>query len=383
MTTDRINIHLYQSPFQHESRILRITKSLSQREYFDKIIIIATYLNGLKEVEQIDEKRTVFRIKTIISPSLGSILRYFFLIEWGIRIILKFRKFNIIVINPHSVPTLPIAWYFKRFCESRIVYDTHEIETEQYLKTNIKKRFSKFLEKSFIKYIDCLVVTSDGYAKWYNENYGIKQIAVIKNYSRKRDNFESEDVLRKYCDLTHEDILFIYHGIIAHGRGIEMLLEIFSQISPEKHIVFMGFGPQVDMVKEYCLKYKNIHYHTAVTPEEVYIFVKSCDVGFCIIENLFLSYYYTLPNKLLECLNVGVPVIVSNFPDMKKSIEEFDCGWAAEVDLDSIRKVISDISLEEINEKRKNALVWALKNTWESQEEILYNVYDGLLTDEL
>ncbi len=380
---DKINIHLYQSPFQHESRILRVTGTLAKENYFDNIFIIATYSKGLKEVEQIDETRTVYRIKTIISPSLNSLLRYLFLIEWGIRIIIKFRRQNVVVINPHSVPALPLSWFFKRFYNSRIVYDTHEIETEQYIKTSIKKKVSQFLENIFIRDIDFLIAASDGYAKWYQGKYGLKQIAVIKNYSRKRDNNspDNEKILRRYCNISGKDILFIYQGIIAHGRGIEMLLGVFSQIAPHKHIVFMGLGPLAGLVKEYSNKYNNIHYHPAVRPDEVYKYVQSCDVGFCIIENLFLSYYYTLPNKLLECLNVGVPVIVSNFPDMKKSIDEYNCGWAIEPNVDSIQAMISDITAEQIKEKRKNALEWAIHNTWESQENIMAEIYNKLLSD--
>ncbi len=380
-----VNIHLYQSPFQHESRILRITKTLAEKKYFDKIFIVATYLEGLDEIERIDDTRTVYRVKTFIPSSSSSILRYLFLLEWSLRIIIKFHKQNVVVINPHSVPVLPLASFFKRFYNSQIVYDTHEIETEQYVGTSIRKYISKFLEKSFIKNIDFLFATSDGYAKWYQEKYDLKQIAVVKNYSREKDNqnLDNEKVLRKYCKIIEDDILFIYQGIIAKGRGIEMLLEVFTRIKSNKHIVFMGFGPNTDLVKEYSNTYKNIHYHPAVSPDEVYKYVQSCDVGLCIIENIFLSHYYTLPNKMLECLNVGVPVIVSNFPDMRKSIEEYDCGWATEVNMKSIENLISEINTEQIKGKKKGAVEWAKHNTWESQEKIMFKIYDKLLLDKL
>ncbi len=379
MSEERINIHLYQSPFQHESRILRITETLSRSGYFDKIYILATFLEGLDETENISEKITVYRVKTFLSPSLESILRYFFLIEWGIRILLRFRKNKIVVVNSHSVPTLPIAWAFKKVTGCKIVYDTHEIETEQYVNEGIKKKFSKFLEKSFIQSSDLLVTVSDGCGKWYRESYGLKDIAVVKNYPASRDNAKREGILRKYCSLKEDDILFIYHGIIAFGRGIEFLLEIFSENPGNKHLVFMGYGPQVDLVKEYSSKFSNIHFHPAVNPAEVYRYVSSCDTGFCIIENLFLSYYYSLPNKLLECLNVGVPVIVSNFPDMRQCIEEYQCGWTTEVDGNSIKEVLSGITFYEIQQKRANALKWAEQKTWESQELILHQVYQKLL----
>lgn len=242
-------------------------------------------------------------------------------------------------------------------------------------------RISKFLERVFIKHIDYLLTTSDGYKNWYQEKYGIRRAAVVKNYSRKRNNLEknNENILREHCRIKDSDILFVYQGIITTGRAIETLLKVFSDISPNKHIIFMGFGPLEDMVKDHCRAYPNIHYHPAVRPGDVYRYVRSCDVGFCIIERLSLSLYYTLPNKMLECLNVGVPVIVSNFPDMKGSIDEYGCGWATDVEFHSIQSIILSITAEQIKEKRKKALVWAEKNTWESQEIILRKVYENLL----
>jgi glycosyltransferase involved in cell wall biosynthesis len=81
---------------------------------------------------------------------------------------------------------------------------------------------------------------------------------------------------------------------------------------------------------------------------------------------------------MLECLNVGVPVIVSNFPDMKRSVEEFDCGWAVEVDEKYLFQLIRNLDISIIQRKRQNAFKWAQINTWESQEKILIRAYSDL-----
>lgn len=90
----RINLHIYQSPFKNESRILRITSTLVTNGIFDKVIIVASYEKGLKEIEDLDKFRTVYRIKTVLSPRLNSFSRYFYLIEWAFRIYFKFRNHN-------------------------------------------------------------------------------------------------------------------------------------------------------------------------------------------------------------------------------------------------------------------------------------------------
>jgi|688.fasta_scaffold04790_20 glycosyltransferase involved in cell wall biosynthesis len=375
----RINLHIYQSPFKNESRILRITSTLVTNGIFDKVIIVASYEKGLKEIEDLDKFRTVYRIKTVLSPRLNSFSRYFYLIEWAFRIYFKFRNHNVIVVNPHSVPTLPIAVIFKRLLKSKIFYDTHEIETEQYSANSLVKILSKYLERRFIFYADKIFTTSDGYTDWYKFTYKVNNVYTIKNYSTAKDpdaiKFKN---LKSTFSLVKNDILFVYQGIIAKGRGVDLLLEVFRKCPDHFHIVFMGYGPETNLVIEETKINPKVHYHPAVQPVEVYQYVQSCDVGLCIIENFHLSYYHTLPNKMLECLNVGVPVIVSNFPDMKRSVEEFDCGWAVEVDEKYLFQLIRNLDISIIQRKRQNAFKWAQINTWESQEKILIRAYSDL-----
>ena len=56
------------------------------------------------------------------------------------------------------------------------------------------------------------------------------------------------------------------------------------------------------------------------------IYASSADLGVAPIENTCLSYYYCSPNKLFEYVIAGIPVIASNFPEMKKIILKYDIG---------------------------------------------------------
>ena len=52
---DNVNVHLYQSPFLYETRILRITKSLASTGIFDKIVVVAALRNT--EMKENEKKR--------------------------------------------------------------------------------------------------------------------------------------------------------------------------------------------------------------------------------------------------------------------------------------------------------------------------------------
>lgn len=372
----KINVHIYQSEFKNESRMLRITDSLSALNLFDEILIFAVYSDGLLEYESIGKSRYVYRLKTFINPKAPFILRYFFFLEWSIRIFIKLRCKNILAVNPHSVPALPIAFVIKLWKKAKLIYDTHEIETEQYTGYTLSKFFSKIIERLLIRKAELIFTTSDGYSEWYKKTYVLSNVYTVKNFSKRRDiKYLSSKKLRDYTACNDEDLLFIYLGIIDEGRGIDLLLNVFKKLSSDKKVVFMGFGPMVDYVKQISKDYSNIFYHHAVPSNELYNYVCSCDVGFCLIENFHLSYYHTLPNKMLECLNVGVPVIVSDFPDMRNCINQYNSGWVVNPDEQSVFQLIKQISKDDLKNRKQNAQIWSQVNTWETQELILKDIY--------
>jgi glycosyltransferase involved in cell wall biosynthesis len=362
--------------------MLRISKSLAENDLFDEIHIIALYEEGLKQVEILDERRIVFRIKNVFhTTNPKSYIRYLTLLEWNLRIFFRYLFCKVVSVNPHSVPALPVSYFLKVFKRCLLIYDTHEIETEQYVGNGITKKISKFFERSFINKVDHIFVTSDGYGSWYRNAYDFNRVTVVKNYPYRRDlDFDHGSIIRKRFNLESDDIIFIYQGLIAFGRGLELLLEVFRNISAKKHLVFMGYGPQAELVRELSQTISNIHFLPAVKPEEVFKYVMGVDIGFCLIEDSFISYRYTLPNKLLEGLNVGVPVIVSDFPDMSAVIREYDAGWVIDVSVPALQRLVQTLTREEIDRKKNNARKWAAQNSWDDEAAKMIQVYEALIS---
>ena len=58
MHSGEINLHIYPSTFTHESRILRITRTLIAAGVFEKILVLARWANGLAETEAYLQTRT-------------------------------------------------------------------------------------------------------------------------------------------------------------------------------------------------------------------------------------------------------------------------------------------------------------------------------------
>jgi glycosyltransferase involved in cell wall biosynthesis len=188
------------------------------------------------------------------------------------------------------------------------------------------------------------------------------------------------DYLRQKFGIEEGAIVFIYLGILATGRGVDILLDSFSQTKKQNHIIFMGFGVLADKVRDYEKIFSNIHLHSAVPPEDMGRYLSGADVGVSLIENICLSYYYCLPNKLFEYLLNGLPVLVSNFPEMEKIIVGNDCGWSIVVDVEAMKMYLDALTREDIEQKRSNAIKCRFMHDWSIEEKKLLGIYANLFS---
>jgi glycosyltransferase involved in cell wall biosynthesis len=144
----------------------------------------------------------------------------------------------------------------------------------------------------------------------------------------------------EYYQISEEKLVFVYLGLLANGRGIEMVLEAFAQPNIKSHIVFVGYGDLKNKIDEYSKKYQNIHRHPPVPHEQVVGLVNNADVGLCFVENVSLSDYYCLPNKLFEYAFAGLPVLASDFPDISKVVADYSLGICSDLKFETIARVI-------------------------------------------
>lgn len=373
-----INLHLKASPLIGlESRILKETTTIADTGWFRKIYIAGWWTEGYAEHQLLDSKREVWRfhLKAMKLPE-GFFWKLFRTIEWEIKVFLRFRREDITVVNCHTLSALPLGVIFKVFRKSGLIYDPHELETEKSMVRGARRAFFRVLERSLIHHAEAVIVVSDSIAAWYRSRYGLKNVSVVRNFPY-LDNSEDRkpSTLRDKLQIEDGELLFLYQGLLGAGRGIELLLDIFSRLSSHRHIVFLGFGPLENKVREFEAENPNIHFCSAVKPQELCRYTASADVGLAIFENVCLNYYYILPNKMFEYLNCRLPVIVSDFPDMSVFVDQHDCGWKVAFDHDVVMRMLEGISQEDIEQKKLNVLKCRRDFCWEKEEGKLVAIY--------
>ncbi|MGJ0302849.1 glycosyltransferase [Aliarcobacter cryaerophilus] len=365
---NNINIHIYPSNMTNESRIFKESKFISRNCDFEKIILLGIWKEGLNKDEQYEGNIYIKRV-SLFNIKKRSILYLYYFMYVFVFIVLHRPK----MINIHTLEFLPLSLIAKIF-KIKIIYDTHELETEKANFKGFRKKISKIIEKTFIGFVDKVIVVGEAIADEYKKMYPKldRPFVVLNtpNYKRTQKN----DLFREKFNIDKEKIIFLYQGAISPSRGVEILLETFKET--DKVIVFMGYGSLVDKVKEYSFKYKNIYFHEAVKPEVLLNYTSSADVGFCLIENSCKSYDFCMPNKIFEYIMAGIPVIASDLFEMKKIINLYKIGVTIDYkNINILKEKINNISIENIDAFIENIEDFKKKFNWERQEETLREIY--------
>lgn len=276
------------------------------------------------------------------------------------------------VIHCHDTLVLPLGCIVKWLTGAKLVYDAHELESDRNGLTRLQGALTLRVEKLLWRFVDALIVVSPSIERWYRENIGPKPSTVILNSPLFHEGqHQDEDYLRKKFAIPADSKVFIYVGILGHGRGIDLLTEAFKDPQVSSHVVFLGYGELSEELKRLAAEHPNVHVHDAVPHSQVVPIAQSADFGLCLVQDVSLSDYYCLPNKLFEYCFAGVPVLASDFPDIRALLTQYGVGECCKLHADDIRDAI--LRLERSPSTFQFANLTPL--SWQAQEQKLVTLY--------
>lgn len=279
------------------------------------------------------------------------------------------------VIHCHDTLVLPLGCIVKWLTGAKLIYDAHELESNRNGLTRVQGALTLCVEKLLWRFVDALIVVSPSINDWYQKKIGLKQSEVILNSPLFHEmHLQNEGYLRKKFSIPDQNKIFIYVGILGQGRGLDLIAKAFQDTLITAHVVFLGYGELSKDLKHLAEKYPNFHVHDAVPHSQVVPIVQSADFGLCMVQNVSLSDYYCLPNKLFEYCFAGVPVLASDFPDIRALIDQYGIGECCELTVDSICDAILRIENTLPAFKFQNLLPLS----WQAQEEKLIKLYEKI-----
>jgi glycosyltransferase involved in cell wall biosynthesis len=304
----------------------------------------------------------------------------FSLIEFYVKSIRHSFRFKPDIIHCGDTITLPLGVIIKFLVNSKLLYDAHELESDKNGSNAFEKKFIFFVEKFFWSFIDSLVVVSPAIENWYHTNVGFKQTEVILNspmISNNSINSINTDYLRQHFNIPSQRKIFIYVGGVIKGRGIEKLIEVFKNNEFNAALVILGYGDLFEKFSVIASQNNYIYLHQSVPHDKVVEIIRSADFGTCLIENVSLSDYLCLPNKLFEYSFAQIPILGSNFPEISRIINLLKIGVCCDPEnLNSIAHAAREIMKLDITMPTVQDLY---EFSWENQQNKLGALYIKLI----
>lgn len=292
------------------------------------------------------------------------------------------------VIHCHDLYPLLGGVLAAKRAESKVVYDAHEYEVERVPPLpQDKKAFVDAVERRLLKEVDHLITVCDSLAELYSERYEKRYPKVVMNAPEiRKEGLIKESDIRDLAGLDENIPVIVYVGGIGQeGRGMDKAVRALAEI-PSAHLV--AIGPRHNKNDGWLLTHAEeagvkdrISLVPGVPSDLVVSAVRSASVGICLIQDISLSYRYSMPNKLLEMAFAQVPIVVSNLPEMGRFVEELGIGVIVDQEdpnsiADGIKEVISNNRKYRISVDKMQIL--KEKYSWETQSKNLIDAYSEI-----
>ena len=106
----------------------------------------------------------------------------------------------------------------------------------------------------------------------------------------------------------------------------------------------------------------------AIKHENLINYTAGADIGLALIENISLSYYYALPNKLFEYIIAQIPVLVTELPQMEEIVNKYEVGEVLLNDTaNELSKVLTKMIIQKdlLQKYKENCKIAAKELNWE------------------
>ena len=298
------------------------------------------------------------------------------------------------VIHAHDLVTLSAGRRLAREFRLPLIYDAHELETHTnyHALTARTKRWIARYETVLARRTDRVVTVCDSIADWLEREYQIRRPAVVMNVPASTEEVAttltppptSADV-RSAVGVGASTPLVVYIGSVTVDRGLERCVAALAHL-PGVHLATVG--PRYEQTEQAMLERactlgveSRLHLLDPVPSAEVSAFVATADCSVMAIQNVCLSYYYCFPNKLLESVVAGLPVVVADLLELRRFVERYNVGIVAD---ERDEKAIAD-AIQTVLDNRDRFAPTVAKTReivaaygWGRQAQVLLGVYEEL-----
>jgi glycosyltransferase involved in cell wall biosynthesis len=287
---------------------------------------------------------------------------------------LLFTRTDLIFSN--DLDTLPACYLVARIRRKPIIYDSHEYFTgvpELIGRPRIRKVWKHFEMKIFPR-LKTVITVNDSIAKLYEQEYGVKATVIRNVPPAAAHGFSTNrDVLKLPAD---KKIAILQGSGINIGRGAEEAVLAMKSLE-NVVLLIVGGGDVMPVLKRMADEHRltaKVLFVDRQPPDVLRQYTRVADVGLSLDKALSPNYLYSLPNKLFDYIHAGLPVLVSDLPEVRNIVQKYNIGRVVsdhrpETIAAALHSMLSDEDTYCI--WKKNLIIAASELNWENEKILL------------
>ncbi len=285
------------------------------------------------------------------------------------------------VYHAHDLDTLLAGYLCTTIPGRKLVYDYHELYTEQFqqgIKSGLWHGFFSMLEKVLAKRAHLCLTVCDSLGSWLAECRGVPGVVTVRNVPALQPVAEAGPTGRN-------EPTILYHGLLFRNRGLEQLIEAVPLLT-RGIVVIRGYGdyePQLRALVAAKGLDSRVQFAPPVRMVDLVREAVHADIGIAPFIPVCLNTQFCLPNKLFEYMMAGLAIAGSDLPEMRKVILGHEIGAVFDpLQPRAIADAINGILADEgrLRQMKANAKqVAASIYNWQAEERTFLKVYGDLV----
>lgn len=265
--------------------------------------------------------------------------------------------------------TLPIAMRLSRLQGVPFAYDTHEMATEEFAHRRgwrlLRRPLIRAIERAGVGASSVVCCVSDGIAQQMTQLYRLERpVLVLRN---------APNYVPSPWRPTGDTARILYHGLVSPGRGLEACIRSVTAWASGRSLTIRGPATaEYRAVLEELIRTCGVEDRVVLAPpvpaSQLVSEAQAFDVGLFVMSATTAQQRFVLPNKLFEYVMAGLAVVVSDLPDMRRVVTQYDLGALIErSEPDAIAAAVNALDAAAIDRFKQNAIAAARELNWETE----------------
>lgn len=378
-------VMLVRNPYTHDSRVEKEAASLTGAGF--RVTVVADAAPGLAERED----RDGVAIRRVGRPGRRIPGVSYALHERRLAGVLTSLAPDLL--HSHdSNALLPIGLAARR-ARVPFVYDAHELWLHRPrrghapLYHELSRAYYAVLQRWLVPRAAAVLTVSEPIVRHLARSYRRGDVALVPNYPV----LGARPAPAPLRDLVGDRLppagrIVLHLGGIMASRGLEQLVDALPSV-PGAHLVLLGSG-DASVVAEAARRSRvadRVHVVPPVPPSEVEAYAAAADVGVVTTQPIGLNNRYSMPNKLFQYMAAGIPVLASDFPQVRAIVEGSNAGMVTDTERPDrigacLREMLDDPDrARAMGENGRRAV--EERFNWATSAAVLLETYDRIVRE--